>query len=139
MDCNQFISSLAAAGVHPKVAQQLARHSSIELTMNRYTHLAVADVAGALDRLPEIPADGNQSEVARATGTDGKPSGLVVPMVVPTDGSSGPSVSAGGQNKKKYVPGQETRKPPKNRVFQAEGTGLEPATPVRGHLISSYA
>jgi integrase len=51
----QFISQLAASGVHPKVAQVLARHSSITLTMDYYTHLDVLDVAGALDKLPEIP------------------------------------------------------------------------------------
>jgi len=54
---HQFISNLAAAGVHPKVAQQLARHSSITLTMDRYTHLSVADVAGALEELPVVPSE----------------------------------------------------------------------------------
>jgi site-specific recombinase XerC len=51
----QFISMLASQGVHPKVAQQLARHSDIRLTMQRYTHLELLDVAGALDNLPRIP------------------------------------------------------------------------------------
>jgi integrase len=51
----QFISLLAAGGVHPKVAQVLARHSKITLTMDYYTHLDVLDVAGALDKLPELP------------------------------------------------------------------------------------
>ncbi len=37
--------------------------------MNKYTHLQVADVAGALDRLPEVQTR-NQQEVVRATGTD---------------------------------------------------------------------
>jgi integrase len=50
----QFISLLAAGGVHPKVAQALARHSSITLTMDYYTHLDVLDVAGALDALPAV-------------------------------------------------------------------------------------
>jgi len=31
-------SLLAAAGVHPKVAQSIMMHSSINLTMSRYTH-----------------------------------------------------------------------------------------------------
>jgi integrase len=52
----QFISLLAARGVHPKVAQALARHSTITLTMDYYTHLDLLDVGGALDRLPELPA-----------------------------------------------------------------------------------
>jgi integrase len=50
----QFISLLAAKGVHPKVAQVLARHSTINLTMDFYTHLDVFDVAGALDKLPSL-------------------------------------------------------------------------------------
>jgi integrase len=51
----QFISLLAANGVHPKIAQALARHSTITLTMDYYTHLDVLDVAGALDKLPDLP------------------------------------------------------------------------------------
>jgi integrase len=51
----QFISGLAAGGVHPKVAQTLARHSTITLTMDHYTRLDVLDVAGALDKLPTLP------------------------------------------------------------------------------------
>ena len=33
-----FITMLASSGVHAKVAQQLARHSTITLTMDRYSH-----------------------------------------------------------------------------------------------------
>jgi hypothetical protein len=67
---HQYITSLAAAGVHPKQAQTLARHSSITLTMDHYTHLSVADVAGALAGLPDLP--GLESEAAQATGTDAR-------------------------------------------------------------------
>ena len=34
-----YITNLARAGVHPKVAQILARHSTIDLTMKVYTKL----------------------------------------------------------------------------------------------------
>ncbi len=62
-----FISNLVSAGVHPKVAQQLARHSSIALTMDRYTHLGLIDMTAGLSGLPTIAAaDANQ---CRATGT----------------------------------------------------------------------
>src|SRR5207244_5524529 len=50
-----FISNLCHAGVHPKEAQILARHSTITLTMDRYTHLGIADAAAALDKLPALP------------------------------------------------------------------------------------
>lgn len=36
-----YITNLATAGVSPKTAQTLARHSTITLTMDRYTHLGV--------------------------------------------------------------------------------------------------
>jgi integrase len=58
----QFISFLAAGGVHPKVAQVLARHSTITLTMDFYTHLDVLDVTGALDKLPEAPGARKQPQ-----------------------------------------------------------------------------
>ena len=63
---HQFISTLATAGVHPKVAQMLARHSDIRLTMNGYPHLELVDVIGDLDKLPDLPAD--MSTEKRDTG-----------------------------------------------------------------------
>jgi integrase len=51
---HQFISDMVAAGVHPKDAQVLARHSTITLTMDRYAHVRKADVRAALDRLPSL-------------------------------------------------------------------------------------
>lgn len=62
-----FISNLANSGVHPKVAQTLARHSTITLTMDRYTHSKWEDMGEAIDRLPALNALPNE---ARATGTD---------------------------------------------------------------------
>jgi integrase len=51
-----FLTHLAASGVHPKVAQVLARHSTIVLTMGHYTHMQALDVAGDLEKLPPLPA-----------------------------------------------------------------------------------
>jgi len=53
--CSDSISSLAASGVHPKVAQVLARHSTITLTMDHHTHLDVMDLVEALEKLPALP------------------------------------------------------------------------------------
>ncbi len=50
-----FISNLARAGVHPRNAQALARHSTIDLTMNVYTHVAIADLATDIRKLPAVP------------------------------------------------------------------------------------
>ncbi|MHC4403901.1 MAG: tyrosine-type recombinase/integrase [Planctomycetota bacterium] len=71
-----FISNLGKAGVQLKVAQALARHSDINLTMNVYTHLGVNDQASAVNDLPPPPPMAPQSPVGieearlRATGTD---------------------------------------------------------------------
>ncbi len=46
-----FITHLVVANVPPKVAQALARHSTITLTMDRYTHLEISDLVEALGRL----------------------------------------------------------------------------------------
>ncbi len=64
---HHFISTLAQSGVHPKTAQILARHSSIVLTMDRYSHVSLGDTARALEGLPALPGageTGNEREVS---------------------------------------------------------------------------
>lgn len=51
---HSFITNLALAGVHPVVAQKLARHSSIELTMKYYTHVLHASEVAAIDALKNL-------------------------------------------------------------------------------------
>jgi integrase len=51
---HSFITLLAKSGVSPKLAQSLARHSDINLTMSRYTHVVVQDQATALAALPQL-------------------------------------------------------------------------------------
>ena len=52
---HSYISNLAASGIHPKLAQTLAGHSTITLTMDRYTHVDRQETAAAVDRIP-VPA-----------------------------------------------------------------------------------
>jgi site-specific recombinase XerD len=49
-----FITHLVMANVPPKVAQALARHSTITLTMDRYTHLGMGDLVDAVGTLNSI-------------------------------------------------------------------------------------
>lgn len=49
-----FITGLARAGVAPAMAQKLARHSDVNLTLNTYTHLSVAEMASAVGKLPDL-------------------------------------------------------------------------------------
>lgn len=62
-----FITNLSRAGVAPKTAQMLARHSDINLTMNVSTMLAVTDQAAAVETLPPVPSA--MPERVRRTGT----------------------------------------------------------------------
>jgi integrase len=69
-----FITNLVKSGVTPKLAQMLARHSTIDLTMNVYTSLTVHDQASALESLPPILSLRQQNHPripVKATGTDG--------------------------------------------------------------------
>jgi integrase len=52
---HQFISNMARSDVPAKVAQVLARHSTIQLTLDTYAHLVGDDATAALERLPAIP------------------------------------------------------------------------------------
>ncbi len=47
-----FITQLVMANVPPKVAPALARHSTIKLTIDRYTHLGMDDLVEAVGKLP---------------------------------------------------------------------------------------
>jgi len=50
-----FITNLSRANVAPKVAQTLARHSDIRLTLNIYSHADNEDQAKAIQALPRLP------------------------------------------------------------------------------------
>ena len=50
----QFVTSLARAGVHPRTAQKLARHKTLALTMENYTHTDLGEMATALATLPPL-------------------------------------------------------------------------------------
>jgi integrase len=53
-----FCTMLERSGVTPKVAQALARHSDVRMTLNRYTHADQASMARAVNGLG-LPASGN--------------------------------------------------------------------------------
>ena len=48
-----FGTNLARAGVAPKVAQELMRHSDVNLTLGIYSHVGISDLAGAVEKLPK--------------------------------------------------------------------------------------
>jgi len=64
-------SLLAASGVHPKVAQSIMRHSDINLTMSKYSHVLRGQESKAIEGLPDLSLPSKQSQQAKTTGTDG--------------------------------------------------------------------
>ncbi len=64
-------SLLAASGVHPKVAQTIMRHSNIDLTMSRYTHIFGGQESEAVAKLPDLSLPSRQNQ--KATGTNDEP------------------------------------------------------------------
>ena len=74
-----YITNVVKGGASPKIAQALARHSKITLTMDTYTHISLHDQRGALDALPVVPlGDDCQREkyALPKTGTDDQPVGI---------------------------------------------------------------
>jgi len=51
---HSFVTNLARAGVHPSDAMALARHSTITLTMDFYTHTKRESLQGIIDAQPEL-------------------------------------------------------------------------------------
>ena len=49
-----FVTNLARADISPKVAQTLARHSDIRLTMDIYTHVDREQQVAAIESLPAL-------------------------------------------------------------------------------------
>jgi len=81
-----FISWLSVAGVTPRVAQKLARHTSIDLTMRVYTDETLLNATAAGEGLPDLGTDDHvdaERAALRPTGTDGDCGEVVVPPVVP--------------------------------------------------------
>ena len=87
-----YISNLQKAGVSPKQAQLLARHSDINLTMKRYTHIELRDLSRAVQGLPQVGRCGGSDERRlAATGTEG-------PRVADSRGHGGPLTARGTDN-----------------------------------------
>ncbi len=84
-----YLSRLGRSGASAKAMQKLARHTTVELTIGRYTHANLYDLAAAVDGLPPllpVPESDRpeaDSVALRATGTTDarKPSNVVGRMV----------------------------------------------------------
>ena len=61
-----FITSLERAGISPRMAQTLARHSDIRLTLGLYTHVEIHDQTAAIESLPGPPKSEKDDEATDA-------------------------------------------------------------------------
>ena len=78
-----FLSRLGRSGASAKVMQRLARHSTVALTLDRYTHASLFDLQAAVEKLPPLPSTGPkpvEPETVRATGTSAAD---VLPLCLP--------------------------------------------------------
>ncbi len=62
---HSFCTGLAKSGVAPAVAMRLARHSDVNLTLARYSHMSLESGAEAVEMLPTVALP-----AAAKTGTD---------------------------------------------------------------------
>lgn len=96
-----FITSLERANLSPKMAQTLARHSDIRLTLGVYTHVGLQDQSAAIRSLPAPPASVQDTqESASLASSQEKPekksrargqknAASEVPTVVPSGAENG--------------------------------------------------
>ena len=119
-----FITNLANNGVHPSVAQALARHATVALTLERYTHTRLLDHTRALAALPDLSAP--VAEEARATGTDDRicsPEN-VTPIVTHEGGKRGVKAAQNGTREGQgFESPQGEEDPIKSGVFVEVGGG----------------
>lgn len=62
-------SMLAKAGIAPRVAMSLMRHTDLRLTMNVYTDPRIFDLAGAVELLPSLNSEKAHPKVPIPNGT----------------------------------------------------------------------
>jgi len=139
---HSYISRIVQSGASAKTAQTLARHSTVQLTLGRYAHASLLDLASAVESLPPILPAGPQAErqALRATGTDGKagenaPKNLS-PNLSPSGAISGDFLRQTETDDPKLSPTENPGKPRLFSVFQGseqqpskvEAAGIEPAS-----------
>ncbi len=99
---------LSAAGVAPRTAQAVMRHSDIALTMNTYTDERLLETSVAVELLPSLPITPRDTEAETS----------VAPTVAPTSYNSSQNGSIPG--KRGSMPGSDEKQkhPAKHGVLQ---------------------
>lgn len=122
-----FVSWVASAGAHPRVAQALARHASVELTMRAYTDLTLLDVRGAVEAAWAAPGAAAGAAQGRAFLPRSSPTGRAKGEREGTSGHGGGGRRPRGDNARKPLyAARYPMNPPIEEV--ARGEGVEPST-----------
>ncbi len=104
-----FGTNLARAGIQPKQAMDLMRHSDINLTMARYSHTVIGEQAVAVAALPDLSESASAAVLMQATddapvtpdataGRAGCPRSEDRRAAGPVDRSKGEKISSVSQN-----------------------------------------
>ena len=131
-----FITRLARSGVSPAVAKTLARHSTITLTMDHYTHLRIEDTRAALKALiVEAPVAKPQTAVVVKTGTG--------PVIVINDchngrhntgGFSSPDAAERG-NSDALVSGRKVKRGNRHKLLRPQPFGTTRQQEATGDMV----
>ncbi len=124
-----FISWLGVFGADPHAQVILARHAPQGVTLRNYQDFGLFDLWSEIRKLPPIRTDA-EAEVARGTGTDGKPISArgrsVVRPVVQRTGRKGVKRSATGRIDDDRVSCGESRETLQKQGFRRAGKAPGP-------------
>ena len=132
----RFFEKVCAMDIHPKVAQQLARHSTITLTMDRYSHARLVDLNAAVMNLPSLSAaseitlpvtgvnDGTRLDLDSTDPATG-------PNLTPTDDNMGLALIATDESIPEIRPATEIQKPLKRKGLRSPDDDCERLTKLR--------
>jgi len=92
-----YITNLARGGVQPQVAKQLARHGSITLTIDRYTHVRLEDERSALEALPDLEPKKEEEEGEKKIAAAASDSSVLQSHLQSEDGNGETGGDTGGR------------------------------------------
>ena len=130
-----FGTNLVKSGVSPKLAQELMRHSDINLTMNIYTHVDMPDMAAAVERLPTFPSSSSPKQ-QMATGTDSVVAALVAVKTGDRGDYQGLSDGTDDQSGRLSPLRDGERKPIADKEFTSDKSAHKKEPPMRLELMT---
>ncbi len=142
------------SGVSAKAMQKLARHSTVELTIGRYTHANLDDLGAAVRQMATLPLSETSNPKISTDETIKSDSDLVALMVAGFGDNHCQSLKtiddSAPRTTEDLLPNANSRNPQSTRTFdedcgclmavdEAEREGFEPSVPLRTHWFSRPA